>query len=539
MKFNLSCLLWIFTALSWAAPIPPKLVLQLVVDQLRGDLISQYQLKFGPHGFNYLQTHSIDYRNAHHFHANTVTCPGHATIATGTYPALHGIISNSWYDRQLKRVVYCTEDNQNSILPTPRTQKALTGSSPHHVMASTFADELVLAQAGRAFTVSLKDRAAITLAGHAGKAFWFDKQNGGFVTSHYYYPTYPTWVINWNDHYQAKKETWILSAKAENYHYFKAPTLGNHFPEFGKTFPHSLGEPTSANYYKFLSMTPLADELTANFAITLLQQEKLGLSAHKTDYLAISFSATDAIGHQFGPNSLESEDNLLRLDKTLGQLFAAIDKQVGLKNTLIILTADHGTSDSPAYLARLRPASKHSLELAAMREIIAAALAKRFNLPANALEAISYPYLYLNHQIIREHHLSVKKVSRYLAEILRTQPAIFESYSLHLSHPKQDWLMAKVDKMVFPKRSGDLYLIPPPYQTIFTHEKMVTHGTPWRYDSYVPLLFANPAFKAQRISRIVSIIDIAPTLAAIVGIRAPSAALGQPLPEVMQQFDAT
>ncbi|WED42299.1 alkaline phosphatase family protein [Legionella cardiaca] len=535
MKKILTLLLLLSSTLIFANPKQPKLVVQLVVDQLRGDLIYKYQQKFGSDGFNYLINHGIDYHNAHHPHANTVTCAGHATIATGSYPALHGIVNNDWYDRKTKQNLYCVEDSQSPILPTKHSQKAVEGRSPRNLVASTLSDEIVLAQTGRAFAVSLKDRAAITLAGHAGKAFWFDKENGGFVSSQHYYSAYPQWVNNWNSQYEAKNKSWNLSAPLASYTYAQAPTFKNRFQEYGASFPHHLGAPNSKTYNKFLSMSPFADELTADFAMTLLANEKLGTSDKQTDYLAISFSAVDAIGHQFGPNSLESEDNLLRLDKTLAKLFAALDKQVGLDNVLIVLTADHGVSDSPIYLASHNIKENHSLKIPQMQKIIEQTLAKQFKLPENTLQAITLPYVYLNHEIINEHQLSIHEVSSYLAETLRQQPGIFQAYTLPLANTEHDWLSAKVDKMAFPERSGDLYLVSPPYQALADKsDERVAHGTPWQYDSYVPLLFVNPAFKAQRITNPVSTTDIAPTLAIILSIKSPSAAVGQPLPEVVK-----
>lgn len=537
MKKGLGLILFFCSTILFAKASPPKLVVQLVIDQLRGDLLNQFHQEFGSGGFNYLLAHGLDYHNAHHPHANTVTCAGHATIATGSYPALHGIIDNGWYDRKSKQNLYCVEDLKSAILPTPRSQKQLAGRSPRNLLASTLSDELVLAQAGRAFAVSLKDRAAITLAGHAGKAFWFDKENGGFVTSQHYYSTYPQWVSEWNRHYETRDETWALSHQTNTYRYAEAPRFLNRFPGFGVNFPHRLGSPGSPEYYKFLSMTPIADELTADFAINLLVHENLGKTLSKTDYLAISFSAVDAIGHQFGPNSLESEDNLLRLDKTLAKLLAAIDKQVGLENTLIVLTADHGVSDSSVYLAAHKMAENHSLKTPELQTIIEQALANHYQLPAASLEAISLPYIYLDHQLINKHQLSVTEVSTYLAEILRQQTGIFQAYPIPLTNIEPDWLSAKVDKMAFPKRAGDLYLVPPPYQALADKsEQRVAHGTPWQYDSFVPLLFVNPAFKVQRITKAVSTTDIAPTLAAILAIKLPSAAVGQPLPEVIEQF---
>jgi predicted AlkP superfamily pyrophosphatase or phosphodiesterase len=539
MKKIIGLLLVFCSTLVIAAAKPPKLMLQLVVDQLRGDLLSKYQKKFGPDGFNYLLQHGIDYHSAYHSHANTVTCVGHATISTGSYPALHGIISNEWFDRLTGKKINCVEDEQSPILSTKFTPKAGVGRSPRNLIASTLSDEIVLAQKGKAYGVSLKDRSAITLAGHAGKAFWFDRENGGFVSSRYYFITYPQWVNTWNSHYVAKDYQWKLDVPKKTYTFAQAPTFENRFKDFGKTFPHHLGSPGSKTYYKYLSMTPLADEITADFAIALLQNEKLGTANEKTDYLAISFSAVDAIGHQFGPNSLESEDSLLRLDKTIAKLLAIIDQQVGLDNTLIILTADHGVSDASAYLATHNMTETKPLSIPKIKTILKDTLVSHFKLPPSTLQAISLPYIYLNHQILAQHQLSIHEVSAYLTEALREQPGIFQAYTLPLANTEKDWLSAKVDKMAFIQRAGDIYLVPPPYQSLGgKDEQRVSHGTPWQYDSFVPLLFVNSAFKAKHIVRMVNTTDIAPTLTAILSIKPPSAAVGIPLQEVIKQFNS-
>lgn len=539
MKKGFGLILIFCSGLSLASIKPPKLVVQIVVDQLRGDLINLYHDELSPNGFNYLLAHGLDFHNTHHPHANTVTCVGHATIATGAYPALHGIVNNHWYDRKTALTPYCVSDPQSPILPTARSKKQLAGRSPKYLAASTLSDELVLAQAGRAFAVSFKDRAAITLAGHAGKAFWFDKLNGGFVTSQHYYSTYPQWVIDWNKYYEPKDLTWILSRPAVAYHFADSPRFINRFPGFGQNFQHQLGLPDSKQYYKYLSMSPFADELTADFAIHLLAQEKLGKNKNKTDYLALSFSAVDGIGHQFGPNSLESEDNLLRLDKTLAKLLAAIDKEVGLANSLIILTADHGITDSPIYLNSHQMPEPPSLDFPKIRKIIQDALANRFNLPPKTLEALMPPYIYLDHQIIAEHQLSLSLISTYLIEILEQQPSIYKVYPMTTTKTSLDWIGTKVSKMAYPGRSGDLYLVPLSHEAFNgKNRQRVSHGTPWSYDSYVPLLFANPEFKAQRIFTPVQTTDIAPTLAAILMLKPPSAAVGQPLKEVVDLYQS-
>ncbi len=517
---------------------PPKLIVQLVVDQFRGDLLSQTKNEFGTDGFNYLMDHSINYQNAHHPHALTVTCVGHATIATGSTPSLHGIVANDWYDTRTKQLTYCTDDTKSPILATEHSKTQGPGQSPSHLMASTFSDELVLAQRGRAFGVSLKDRAAITLAGHAGKAFWFDKEHGGFITSQYYYQQYPQWVVHWNKAYHPKNETWELMSPKNTYRFAKVQPIKNHFTNFGESFPHKLGSPDSPTYYKNLAMTPFADEITADFAINLLKEEHLGKSANKTDYLAVSFSVVDVIGHHFTPNSLESEDNLKRLDQTIAKLLKAIDAEVGLKNTLIVLTADHGTTDSPHWLAQNHIQPIPALNTKHFQQSINALLFARFKLPSEAVLSIKPPYVYLNHELLAKRGLSVSKVARYVAEMLQQEPGIFTIYPLPLVHNQQDWLSNKITKMNFPGRTGDLYIVPKPYQDITdTPEIAISHGSPWNYDSYVPLLFVNPEFKPHRITRLVYTTDIASTLTGLLAIKPPSASIGNPLNEVIQQCD--
>lgn len=533
-KITITLLTLLSSQLSYGQISQPKLILHIVVDQLRGDLIHKHQHQFGSHGFNYLLSNGINFNNAHHPHANTTTCAGHATIATGSTPALHGIVANDWYDRASDSLMYCMDDANSRPLPTIHTKITTPGRSPVNLNASTFSDELILANKGKAFAVSLKDRGAITLAGHAGKAFWFDKSNGGFMTTDYYYAQYPAWVSAWNKQYKAQAFTWELSHNKEQYQNANSPVFKHQDQDFGQTFPHYIKNPPTEAYFKSLSRSPKADELTGEFAKQLLVNEQLGLSAHKTDYLGVSFSAVDAIGHQFGPNSLEAEDNLLRLDHTLARLFTTIDKQIGLNNTLIVLTADHGVSDTPAYLNIHQMKEVHPIDIQALSQQLRLALKKRYQLPDETLMSITPPYVYLNHAIISNHHLSLSKVSQFVADELNNKPGIFKTFVLPITAREKSWLTAKVDKMAYPLRAGDVYMVQPPFQSLGEHsENRVTHGSPWRYDSYVPLLFVNPSFKVQTIQREVYTTDIAPTLSALLMIRAPSAAVGTPLAEVL------
>lgn len=523
---------------SHAGSNPPRLIVQLVIDQLRGDLIHQHQQQFGPAGFNYLLAHGLDYHNAHHPHANTTTCAGHATIATGSYPALHGVIDNEWFDRKSKELMYCMVDQKANVLPTPHTQTPIQGRSPRNLKASTLSDEIVLSNKGKSFAISLKDRAAITLAGHAGKAFWFDKTNGGFVTSSYYYAQYPLWVQNWNKYYKPEAYDWNLSLPKSSYQNANTPAFRHNYGSFGQTFPHHIINPPSEDYFTALSRSPKADKLTADFAEQLLVQEHMGVSDKRTDYLAISFSAVDAIGHQFGPNSLEAEDNLLQLDQTLTHLLSVIDKQAGLDNTLIILTADHGVSDTPSYLKAHHIAEIKPINIPQAEKNIRARLMDRYQLPEQTLMSITPPYVYLDHQILNEHKLDISNVSRFVANTLNHQPGVFKAFVLPITNTEKDWLSAKVDRMAYPYRSGDVYIVQPPYQSNGAkNENRVAHGSPWQYDSYVPLLFANPGFKPKLVTRPVYTTDIAATLSALLLIKSPSASVGQPLSEVLSAFN--
>ena len=522
------------TCLAQAKNQQPNLIVQIVVDQLRGDLIHQYQHQFGDNGFNYLLQHGLDFQNAHHPHANTTTCVGHATIATGSYPSMHGIVDNAWYDRQSNRLMYCMEDLNAKPLRTRHTKLITEGRSPRNLKTSTLSDELVLAHQGKAFGVSLKDRSAIALAGHAGKAFWFDKTNGGFITTHFYYDAYPKWAEQWNNKYHPKAFLWTLSQPKATYQNATTPVFTQQLSEFGQTFPHTIAKAPSEHYFKLLSKTPKADQLTADFAERLLTAERLGKNPNQTDYLGISFSAVDAIGHQFGPNSLEAEDNLLMLDKTLAHFLKTIDKEVGLDKTLIILTADHGVADGPSYLeqhhiAEIKPLNSNN----ASKKIIAL-LSQRYQLPKETLMSITPPFVYLNHEIISAHQLDSTAVSHSVAELLNHQGGVFKAYPLPLDNGQKEWISTKVDRMAYPYRAGDVYLVQPPYQSKGAHsEDRVAHGSPWQYDSYVPLLFVSARFKPQQITRPVYTTDIAVTLSALLGIKSPSAAVGQPLSEVL------
>ena len=325
----------------------PRLIVQITVDALRGDLPQRFAHVLGEGGFRHLQNKGVDYRNAHYQHANTETIGGHVSWATGTVPAAHGMVANVWFDREQGRLAYNIEDPDYHLLtagadvdrkteidPTQRAARS-DGRSPANILSSTFGDELAVHFGGRSkiFGVSIKDRGAVSMAGHAGKAFWFSKKTGEFVTSSYYYDQYPAWVMEWNAGKPAAAysgKAWELSHELSKYLFGAADDQDyeTDVAGFGRTFPHQYGEAGDKYFTTKLTLGPAGDELTLDFAKTLMDREQLGEDA-VPDYLAISFSSTDYVGHVFGASSLESEDNLARLDRVLADLFAYIDDKVG------------------------------------------------------------------------------------------------------------------------------------------------------------------------------------------------------------------
>ena len=535
----------------------PKLILQITVDQLRGDLPMRYLDRLGEGGLRYLLEKGTVYDNSHYQHANTETIVGHSILATGAFPSTSGMVANVWFDRESGELAYNIEDPDYSILghevavdrdaeidPTQKAAQA-DGRSPRSILVSTFSDELAVSNNGQSkiFGVSVKDRGAVSLAGHAGNAFWFHKKSGEFVTSSFYYDEYPAWVTEWNalklaDRYAGT--AWELMQGQDSY------LFGEHddrpyeteLPGYGRVFPHPYGEKDSPLYYTLLTLSPAGDELTMEFAKTLIEQEALGQD-DIPDFLSVSFSSTDYVGHVFGPSSLESEDNILRLDRTLAELLAFVDEKIGLEQTLIVLSADHGAPEAPEYMAsfgmdvgRLMPSE---MDLNPLVD----ALKERFGIAQELIELYYHPYIYLNREVIREKGLDRAEVERALAaELMKFDgiAAAVPSSDLLRGDLPDTPLIQQIRRNFHPKRSGDIYLVQEPYWFLYTDESIplcTIHGSPWRYDTYVPIIFAGMNVPAQRISRRVHPVDIAATLSAYLGVKPPSGLAGTPLAEVL------
>ena len=537
----------------------PRLILQITVDQLRGNLPGRYADRYGEGGFRYLLEKGTHYSNAHHQHSNLETIVGHVVLATGAFPSAHGMVANVWMDRETGEVGYAIEDaaydmvglkgdvdKKSELDPTQAAAKS-GGRSPRAILTSTFSDELAVTTAGRAkiFGVSVKDRGAISLAGHAGKAFWFSKKTGEFVSSTYYYEQYPNWMEKWNkkrlvDSYEGK--SWELLQDRSKYVYRDTDDrpYETALPGYGRVFPHPFGKKDNKLFYTLLTLSPVGDKLTLDFAKNLIEKEQLGRD-EVPDYLAISFSSTDYVGHFFGIASLESEDNMLRLDRTLADLFGYVDKKIGLKNILIVLSADHGAPEAPEYMAslgmdvnRLTPSTYDATPAVE-------ALKKRFGIGKELIKMYKHPYVYLDHSVIREKGLDRAEVERALAEELMKFDGIalaVSSSDLRSGSLPEAPMIQQIRRNFHPKRSGDIYLVQKPYWFLYSEESVplcTIHGSPWRYDTYVPVIFAGAGVPAQRIDRLVHPVDIASTLSAYVGSKPPSAAAGKPLVEVLNR----
>jgi len=537
----------------------PKLILQITVDQLRADLPRTVFDRLPEGGFKYLYNQGIVYENANHRHANTETVVGHTTLATGTDPSEHGMIGNLWYDKELKRTVYNVEDyrypligsnagvDKNTEIDPSQAAASTDGRSPSAIISTTFSDELAMSTNGKAkiFGVSVKDRGAITMAGHVGKAFWFSKAKGQFITSTYYYDSYPDWVNKWNNKGKYKEyanTSWELTNDISTYIHGEEDDMPyeTNFPGYGIVFPHNFGDSDNKYFTTFLTISPAGDELTLDFAKELIVAEQLGAD-DITDYLSVSFSSTDYVGHVFGPSSLECEDNLLRLDRTLANLIKFVDEKIGLENILIVLSADHGGPDVPDRMKKFGVDAGYfdidGVDTLAISQVIR----EKFNITEKVVSGFFHPYVYLNHDVIKKFNLDINEVSRTLAHELQNQEGIaFAVPSIDLLEGKiaDTELNKSILRSYNPKRSGEIYIVTEPYWYINDFDGLEvasTHGSPWKYDTYVPIIFAGNGLNHQNIFRNVETVDVALTLSNYLKIKMPSGSSGQPLLEVLNK----
>ncbi|OWP62847.1 alkaline phosphatase [Hymenobacter amundsenii] len=538
----------------------PKLVVGIVVDQMRYDYLYRYWNKYRSGGFRRLLGEGFSYENAHYNYVPTYTGPGHASIYTGTTPSGHGIVGNNWLVRETGRGTYVTEDK--SVQPVGGSLEA-GQQSPDHLLATTITDELRLASnfESKVLGICIKDRGSILPAGHAANAaYWYDGTNGAFISSTFYLKQLPDWAAKFNAENRAAQYldqpwntllpigqytesspddvAWESAFRGEARPVFPhdLPTLSAQLPTAVKAALEATGEKTApVRNLDLIRSTPFGNSLTLDFALEALRAEQMGQRG-VTDFLALSFSSTDYVGHQFGPNSIEAEDTYLRLDRDLARLFEQLDKTLGRGNTLVFLTADHGAAHSPSFLLEHKlPAG--SVGPGLMRDSLQQLLVRRHG-PGKWVLSYENEQVYLNRPLIAQKKLDLYQLQRETAELMLGFAGVTRALAaedVQKSHWESGMLMY-LENGYFPKRSGDVLVVLAPgwlESYSFPVSKGTTHGSASSYDTHVPVLFWGWHVRQGQSSAPAKITDIAPTLARWLHIQEPSACTGQPLREVL------
>jgi predicted AlkP superfamily pyrophosphatase or phosphodiesterase len=506
-------------------PNRPKLVVVLVIDQFRYDYLMRFRPYFVKAGFNLFLDGAVA-TDCRYDYASTITGPGHASLLTGAYSNLHGIVENEWYDRDQHRQVYCVEDRTTHIVDNRQNASTTPGFSPRNLIGSTLGDELRFATDFRSkvITISLKDRAAVLMGGHApNAAYWYNEVKGGFVTSTYYATALPAWVDDFNQQSPARQfcgKKWQALPETPG-------SSGKVFSEF-KTAPED-GCP-SPKFLRWLNDTPFMNHIELDFATQAVHAEHLGQGT-ETDLLAVSLSVNDYIGHQFGPYSPQVADATLRTDRELAAFFANLDRVVGLQNVWITLSADHGVAPDPAFIQLHNLGPGIAPETKIIRDAAEKALDDSFG-SGPWIENADKLYLYLNRDAMKKQNVMAAKAEEIAAQAVASLPDVAAAFTrtqfLTGSLPNSA-LARKAANSFNPKRSGDIFMILMPYEVQVSGLTGSSHGFPWSYDAQVPLIFWGSAFKPGFYATACQPIDLAATLAAVLGLTQPSGAEGRPL----------
>lgn len=516
----------------------PKLVVGIVVDQMRYDYLTRFYDKFGEGGFKRMMHEGFNCKNNHFNYIPTYTGPGHASIYTGTTPKYHGIIGNNWYDKDIKNTVYCAGDDAVKSIGVNGNAGQM---SPHRMKTSTFADEnrLFTQMKGKTIGISIKDRGAILPAGHtANAAYWFyGEDKGHWISSSFYMNDLPNWVKKFNASKAAKSYLKVWNTLYNIDTYTESGSDLNTFEGGFKgketaTFPYDLNALKDSNGgFDILKSTAYGNSLITDFALAALEGEALGKDA-MTDVLTISYSSTDYIGHNFGVNSKEVEDAYLRLDQDLKRLFDILDAKVGIGAYTVFLTADHGAVDVPAYLQSVKIPAGY-VNNGERKETFQKFLMDTFG-TTDILEKISNNQIFLNREKIKVLGLDLSDVQDAIVNEQITYKNISKAYTATTmsSVDFTTGIEALLQNGFNQKRSGDVLLVNDPAYISY-RKTGSTHGSGLNYDTHVPLLFFGKGIKHGETFQKTEITDIAPTMSALLGISFPNGAIGQPLEFVL------
>lgn len=519
--------------------VRPRLVIGIVVDQMRYDYLYRYSDKFGDGGFKRLLGQGFLFTNTHFNYIPTYTGPGHASVYTGTTPSLHGIIANDWYDRTTGENMYVTQDR---AVAGVGGQGSHTQMSPRNLLSTTVTDELRLAtnRRSKVIGVSLKDRGSILPAGHlANGAYWYEDKTGHWVTSTFYMKALPEWVKRFNDRKLADRylsKPWQTLFPLESYKGglpdgspYRRAYKGEKF----NRFPHDLPRLQASAGRALLKATPMGNTFTLDMALEAIREEKLG-QGPETDFLTISFSSTDYVGHQFGIQSIEVQDTYARLDREIERLLGYVDQHFGADQVLMFLTADHAAAETPAHMQALQLPGG-IFDSRGLQKNLTRHLSDIYG-EGDWVSRYQNQQIYLNRKLIAEKRLDLRSLTQSCEEFIAALPGVYKTFSMEdLAGSGHDLLETQLHQGIHPLRSGDVVfqLLPGWFDAPYAAAGGTTHGSGYSYDTHVPLIWYGWKVKHGTSASHVSITDVAVTVSDLLHIAQPSAATGTPLSDYL------
>jgi predicted AlkP superfamily pyrophosphatase or phosphodiesterase len=515
----------------------PKLVVGIVVDQMKMEYLYRFSDDFSANGFKRIMNGGYTFHNMHYNYVPTYTAPGHASIYTGTTPATHGIVGNEWFNRATGKEMYCTDDASVKTLGDGTEKEG--AMSPKNLLSTTITDELRMATnfRGKVIGMSIKDRGAILPAGHfANGAYWYSK-TGSFISSTFYGASLPEWVTEFNNEKRYMNYInggWDLLKPVATYDESLVddnPYEGKIDKTTGPVFPYNLKKIYDEKGADVLRTTPFGNDILADLAMRAIDKEQLGKDAI-TDFLAVSFSSTDYVGHTFGPRSMELQDTYLRLDQTLAKFLTYLDQTVGKDNYIVFLTADHAGAENPNYLKD----NKYNVKNVPSKSVDAAL--RKFSVDTFGADVVlnySNFNLFFNKPVLKEKGLELAKVKQSFKDFLMTQDQVKRVYTEEeiVASTGDDYFLSFIAKGYDPKQNGDLFILDKAGYMEYI-ETGTTHGSPNSYDTHVPMLFYGWHVPKGNSHTKKHITQIAPTLSQLLKIPFPNGTESEVLEELFE-----